>query len=112
MDMKDKILKWFAEGETGASSKHMALTACGQKGEGYHPLDPSDLNRCIMLLEAIPEIREEFPRIAKTTKAWARVIEHWDELVELFHSEVGRNWCNARRAPNTYKRMRDILTLS
>lgn len=37
-----KIIAWFAGDDTGPSSKHMAAVAAGVRGNGYHPLDPSD----------------------------------------------------------------------
>jgi len=55
-----EIIKWLANGETGMSSKAMAFTALGVKYKNacYYPYDPADLNRCLLLLEAAPIVRE------------------------------------------------------
>ena len=53
--MKEKILNWFATGEVSASSKAMASCIAGVNGGNSHPYDPSDLNRCLLFLEAVPE---------------------------------------------------------
>jgi hypothetical protein len=86
----------------------MAAAACGIQGNGQVPADPDDLNRCIRLVNAVPELRERFDAIAASTPQWKVVIEHWDELVELFHSEVGPNWSKGRFAPRTYARMKEL----
>ena len=60
-ELRGKILRWMATGETGISSKKMAFTAVGEEYEkNYpsHPHDPADFNRCLMLLDAVPEIRD------------------------------------------------------
>lgn len=107
--MKDKILKWMMTGRVGASSKHMAATACGFKGDRSYPYDPDDLNRCILLVDSVPEIKEKFGLIYASSPRWAAIISHWDELVALFHEEVGPDWSKGTRAPRTYKRMKDLL---
>ena len=51
------------------------------------------------LLEAIPEIRDHFPTIARRVPAFKGIIEQWDDLVEVMNREcVGDNW----RAPDAY----------
>ena len=84
-----KIIQWYASGDTGLSSKHMAAVAAGAKGDGSYPHDPHDLGRCIRLVETVPEIKERFPIIANTTKEWAIVIANWDELCSMYSVEYG-----------------------
>ena len=111
MTIHQKILHWFATGDTGVSSQHMAFVAAGISSKGKHtwpPYDADDLNRCIQLVKAVPEIKDAFPRIAETSESWAITIQHWDELVELFHSEVGEDWSKGQVAPLTNERMREI----
>ena len=58
--MEKKILNWFATGKVGVSSKAMACAAAGLEQDktwfNNHPSDPDDLNRCLLLLEQVPEI--------------------------------------------------------
>ncbi len=108
MNIHEQLCHWHSTGKTGLSSKHMAAIAGGAPGNGYPPADPADLNRCIKLVEAVPTVREHFPAIAASSERWKVVIEHWDELVALFHAEVGPDWSTARNAPKTYQRMKTL----
>jgi hypothetical protein len=104
--LRAKILSWIANGETGLSSKAMAFCACDIPFEGNHnPADPADFNRCLKLISAIPEVKENFHKIAKLSKRWKNLIENWDDLESIFIDEVGFDWCKANSAPVTYERM-------
>ena len=106
---KDKILQWFADGETGVSSKCMALVSCGiTPNHKSTPADPSDLNRCIKLVDAVPEVMGRAMAISEISEEWHNLMYHWDELVELFKSEVGEDWSNGYHAPKTYERMKEL----
>jgi hypothetical protein len=107
--MKYKILNWFATGSVGASSKAMALAAVGVSiDNACHPLDPDDLNRCLLLLEAVPEIRNHMDKVAAISDTWAKLVDRWDEVERCFLDEVGLNWAKGDRAPRTYDLMEDI----
>lgn len=106
---KDKILEWFGNGDTGMSSECMALVSCGIKPKyTCTPSDPSDLNRCIKLVEDVPEVLNKAVAISEVSKGWHNLMNHWDELVSLFHSEVGENWSIGSSAPKTYARMKEL----
>lgn len=109
-----KAIKWLMGRKVGKSSKSMLAAHLSINLEdGYsHPHDPSDLNRCFILLETIPEIRNSFNKIANISKEWKLIIENWEDLKILFEEEAGRDWCKGRSAPITYKRMRDLFDLS
>lgn len=112
MSFERKLLAWFGNGKTGASSKAMALAAAGINSDKTdHPFDPSDFNRCLLLVEAVPEIRDHFDRIAALSTTWRRFIENWDELERVFIDEVGRDWSLGRRAPVTYERIQAVRKL-
>ena len=106
--MQDKILNWFGTGEVGSSSKAMALAVTGNRNDGSHPYDPGDLNRCLLLLEAVPEMREHMDKIASMSKTWGKLVARWDEVEQCFLDEVGLNWTKARSAPKTYELMKAI----
>jgi hypothetical protein len=103
--MKEKILEWFAHGECGISSKAMACAVIGMKPDknwsafGNHPHDPDDLSRCVKLLDAVPEARNHLGKVAKLSKVWARLVEHWDELEAMYRS---------RDYNQLYDRMKEI----
>lgn len=109
-DLAMKVLKWQTTGNVGVSSATMASIALGLEkpfyGSGFGaPHDPSDMLRCMKLLEAIPEIRDYFPVIAERVPAFKGIIEQWDELVEVMNREcVGDNW----RAPDAYNLIKKL----
>lgn len=110
--MRDKILNWLASGKVGISSKVMACVAagipCDRGFPPYTPSDPDDLNRCLLLLDKVPEIRKHFDEIAKVSDEWEALIKRWGEVEKCFIDEVGFDWCNGSRASKTYELMKSI----
>lgn len=112
-----KILEWMATHRTGLSSEAMAYCALGLQRKGMwngteHPHDPSDFNRCLLLLDQVPEVRDHFPSIADLSPQWSALIAHWDELTKQFVHEVGWAWSKHEAAPVTYMRMQQVLNKS
>jgi len=108
-EIQEKVLQWIATGRVGASSKTMAMTACGLPSDKDYPLDPDDLNRCLLMLQAVPEVRDHFDEIAALSPVWERLIERWAEIEASFLEEVGLDWSKANSAPKTYKMMQDAI---
>jgi hypothetical protein len=106
--MKDKILNRIATGQVGASSKAMALASIEMPHDRSHPYDPADLNRCLLLLDAVPEIRDNMDKVAGISETWAKLVDRWDEVEQCFLDEVGLNWTKGDRAPRTYELMKAI----
>jgi hypothetical protein len=108
--LKEKILKWLLTGEVGISSETMAahLAELPKPRRTYHPLDPDDFNRCLLLLKEIPELRERLPRMKTASKVWSQLVDRWDEVEQAFLSEAGLGWCNGVGAPRTYQLMKEI----
>jgi len=107
--MRDKILKWFGTGRVGASSTAMALAAVGMPNDGSHPHDSADLNGCLLLLDAVPEIRQHMDKVAAMSDEWARLVARWGELERCFLDEAGFDGCKSKNACGTYNLMRTIL---
>jgi len=107
--MRDKVLDYFGDGRGGLSSKAMALAAIELKHGNHHPSDPADFNRCLMLLDAVPEIRDHMDRVAAISGTWAKMVDRWDEVEKCFLEEVGFNWSKGHSAPLTYKLMMDVI---
>ncbi len=110
MSMKDKVLVWLLEDkDTGVSSKAMAAAVLGKEAKyTWTPSDPSDFNRCLLLIESAPEIKDHMDKVAAISDSWAKLVSHWGEIEQSFLNEVGRNWSKARSAPITYKLMHDL----
>ena len=107
--MREQILQWLMNGRVGASSKAMATHLCGLRCDGSYPLDPGDLNRCLLFLQDVPEARAELPKMATVNKVWAALVERWSEIEAMFLAEVGLDWCKAESAPKTYKLMQKAI---
>ena len=91
------------------SSECMALVSCGIEPKyTCTPSDPSELNKCIKLVEAVPEVLARAVRISEISEEWHNLMNHWNELVYLFHSEVGKDWAISSSAPKTYARMKEL----
>jgi hypothetical protein len=113
------LMGWLASDETGLSSREMArrlaplafgsgaVRVPGEssifRGPNY-PHDPSDLGRCVSLLDAAPELREHLPSMADVCPEWAALVGAWDELEALYREELPSG-----RAPKCYARMRQLI---
>lgn len=110
-DLAIKVLRWQTSGNVGVSSATMASIALGLKRNIYGssfdaPSDTSDLRRCMLLVEEIPEIREHFDKISVVCKQFAPIIKEWDSLIEMLKAEISTG---NGSAPKTYKRMKKLL---
>lgn len=102
---------WIARGSVGLSSKriwtHMTGTITSGNTSDY-PYDPDDLNRCLLLLEAVPEWKARMGEMAAHGAVWAALAARWDEITQSFLDEVGLNWSKADTAKKTYDLMQQV----
>lgn len=99
--VEERAVAWLRDGEVGLSSRAIHDHMLGLKAkDGYdYPSDPDDLNRCIKLLELIPEWKPRMGEMAQRGKAWAGLAARWEEITQCFLDEVGLDWCKGKRAP-------------
>ena len=111
--MITNMTMWLATGERGISSNAIALTTLGMHPTGHDawwPVDPADLRRCLLLLEEVPETREDgLPVLAKRCRKWAALVKVWDRLSETLRSEIGETLPPGGSAPKTYALMQEAL---
>lgn len=105
---------WLARGERGISSEAIVEQLTGEPvgryryGGGDHPYDPSDLNRCVKLLDQHDLAKLSFPgAMASRSPEWAALDAAWGELTDLLKTEIADGGV---RAPETYARMKEILS--
>jgi hypothetical protein len=99
--MHERIINWFVTGDTGVSSEAIVAQMMGiETGRtwGDHPHDCGDFGRCYKLLEAVPEFKPRINEMAKRSNEWAALVEHWDELTELYATDG-----------KCYERMKEIF---
>lgn len=113
-NVKDAVLLWMSEGETGLSSMSLAREVAGlphpTKGPWsgiYAPSDPADLRRCRLLIEAVPEARAAVDRLGKKSKEWRGLAKDWDRINALFDAEQAAGWKNPDYP--TYQAMKKAL---
>jgi hypothetical protein len=102
-----RALEWMFSDDTGSSSKAICAHMLGVKKTcASYPSDPSDLGRCLRLLELIPEWKPRIKEMGVYAPGWAGQVEQWDSLAAKMAEEVGIDWSKAKRAPDTYKAMK------
>ena len=112
--VQERAQNWIVSGRVGQSSKaiwtHMMGVTVVPDGFGTrYPLDPDDLNRCLMLLDRIPEWAPRMHEMATYSQQWAGLAANWDEISQCFLDEVGLNWCKGKSAPRTYELMKAAI---
>lgn len=107
-----KVINWLATGRTGLSSKCLAVTLINLDSNksiaNDYPRDPADFERCLNLLNAVPELRERLPLMKSVSKEWNALIGQWSKVEATFKQETGfpsQRWINA---PQTYELMQSI----
>lgn len=108
--LREGVLRWLAARDgVGLSSKTIAFTAAGIACEVNHPSDPGDFRRCLLLLEKVPGIRERMHLVASKSEEWKALVARWQEIEDLFRSEVGDIRSTGWRAPKTLALIREII---
>lgn len=106
--VEQRLIEWFVSDDTGSSSKAIAAHMTGTKakyGMDY-PSDPSDLGRCLRLLEKIPEWKGRISEMAHHSPGWAGLVYKWDDICKCMQDEVGIDWSKGDSAPKTYDMMK------
>jgi hypothetical protein len=110
MTMIIRLTEWFCSRDTGESSKCIAAYMAGADMDKVRsnstPYDPSDLGRCLRLLEKFPEWKPRMGEMAQVSKGWEKILPHWDEAARIMEQEVGIDWSKGRKAPATYEFMK------
>lgn len=111
--------KWLGSGERGMSSEAMFSHLLGVEIEGRegqrltaHPLDPADLRRCRLLLEAVPHLNKDLSRMAELSPQWAALIARWDEICDHIDRESPKWRERCGSAPTAYDLMQEALATS
>ena len=107
-----RLAEWLVGRDTGSSSKAIMLwLSAGVKDETWGastPSDPSDLGRCLRLLERIPEWKPRIGEMAEAGGEWPTYVEYWQKMADSMEAEVGIHWEKGQSAPKTYALMKAV----
>jgi hypothetical protein len=108
-DVRRRAFLWLTNGEKGLSSETMCLyLLSGEVTRRFpgpmSPSDPSDLGRCLGLLDFVPEWRARLPEMAAVSAEWAALVPIWDRIEALYREERPTG-----SAPRCYAAMREAL---
>lgn len=103
---KSAIDAWISGCDTGISSKTIFFVMTGKPFTGSFrpdvPHDPDDFGRCYRLLQKIPEWKTRMAEVSGKYPEWAGLVEHWDELTEMYEREEWKQM---------YNRMQELRSL-
>ena len=113
---------WLAAGEVGRSSAFALVWSLDLRGmqNTYHPatgsitpapVDPDDLRRVRLMLEAVPEAAAAFQaRMPSASAEWAALAEVWGRLCATMDEEAPgwRSRDSSAACPRTFALMRQI----
>lgn len=104
--------RWIVDGKVGLSSQAIWSHMMGVPGQDMSfPRDPDDLNRCLLLLQLIPEWQPRMHEMAVYGSAWTALSGRWDRIALTFLEEVGLDWAKGRNihASKTYEMMKEVM---
>lgn len=109
--IEQRATKWLRDGQVGMSSRaiHDHMLGLVSRDGFSHPHDPDDLNRCLLLLDLIPEWKPRMGEMAQHGPHWAALAANWESIAEAFLREAGLDWRYSNHAPETYALMRRAL---
>lgn len=116
----NRLMAWLICGNTGVSSKCLAATLMSNgetaklktRDAKQHPLDSSDFNRCVQLLNQVPELREHLSLMRPLSQYWEVLVDHWQELETLLNNELNdkakHGAISSSIKGSTYARMKEL----
>ena len=90
--LSDEANAWLSHGKRGlaADSVFQYLTGTPlihehwMSGYPFYPKNVDDFQKCLQLLDAVPELRPRFrAEMASASTPWARLMPNWEELTEI-----------------------------
>lgn len=110
LSLDDRARRWIVDGRVGMSSKAIWAHMTGTLSECMSaPSDPDDLNRCLLLLDLIPEWTARMGEMAAHGNEWQALSPIWTDLASTFIAEAGLDWCKGKSAPKTYQMMKSAI---
>lgn len=111
-ELSEQARQWLKQGNRGKSSEAMFARFSGVKSitddPAAFPRDPSDLARCRLLLESVPEFANKLYVMRSVSPIWNALVDHWEALCATMDQEAP-NWRDGHgSSPETYRMMNDL----
>lgn len=84
--LSSEATAWLDGYDRGNSSNSLfaATTGVRVSGSGAHiPLDAADLQRCVMLVHQVPEVRSNLCKAGVLSASWKKLADNWAEFERL-----------------------------
>lgn len=81
---------WINSDHTGLSSLYLAKLLTSQtvtERESNFPHDAEDFDRCLKLLIAVPELKNNLHFLKNSTAEWKEIYNNWDYLESLMNAK-------------------------
>ncbi len=98
---------WLNSDRVGLSSRFIAYQISEKLGlpfqdgrgraENYPPADPADFDRCLHLIEVVPEFAPHLATMNAFGPKWQAVVQHWDEWKTMLQADMYRELYQAMR---------------
>lgn len=94
--LSSRAIEWLAIGQRGQSSNAMFYRFSGIRPANMsntnsptlaHPYDGSDLRRCRLLMEQVPDFAGRIAEMADVSPVWAAIVLAWDDLCKTMDIE-------------------------
>lgn len=98
-EIEKKAYDWLENGRTGLSSLTICATLLPNlshdklekvKEEDYgtsYPYDTGDFQRCLGLLNHVPELKSQLIKMKAVTKEWSNLVDKWSEIENSINND-------------------------
>lgn len=108
--ISDEAKEWLENGERGLSSNSIfaRLTGINILRSDEHPRDASDLRRCRLLLEAVPEFGHKISMMKDVSPEWSAIASDWNAICAIMDEETPSWREGIGRASLADKRIKEL----
>lgn len=115
------LFAWFHGNDCGMSSQTIAVAMCPALAPAlphgpYIPSDPSDVGRCVRLLELAEKHGQSFDMdvVALRFPVWRPLVARWPDIVAAYRADVAAEaeWSKARWTRKDGKRRKSPSNLA
>lgn len=108
--IEERAASWLASNETCEASLALCNHMLGKPVSRSECLrGVTDLNRCLELLDLVPEWKPRIREMGLYGAAWKKMAAHWHHLTRLFMREAGLGFSHGHRAPRANNMIKELV---